>query len=62
MLCHHKGNILLVGGERALFWHHITSFKEGIDYIGCNPNGDVDCLEIFQLPCLLQLARKYSSD
>lgn len=41
---------------------HITSFKEGIDYIGCNPNGDVDCLEIFQLPCLLQLARKYNSD
>lgn len=62
MLCHHREEILLAGGETARFLCHIISFKEHIDYTGCNPNGDVDYLENFQSPLCLQLARKYSSD
>lgn len=67
MLCHHKGNLaciiyyLQVGGETTFFWCHIF-FKAGIDYTGCNPDGEADYLEIFQSHCLPQLARKYSSD
>lgn len=63
MLYHHKGEILLVlckGTRRRnnfLLRSHYC-FKEGIDYTGCNPNGDVDYFEIFQPPWLFQLIRK----